>query len=219
MKRDPKKTKMLRRAVDILMTALLPCLMAYSLIGETFHEIAGVAMLALFITHHVLNRGWLKGLLRGRYTPYRVFASAINLLLCLIMLCLPLSGILMSKHLFRFLPTAGLSSPARTTHLLCSYWGFVLMSLHLGLHLDAMLKKRPKWLSAAAIAAALYGIYAFIKRGLPGYMTLRTASVFFDHAEPRLFFFADYLAIMVLFATVGFAIGQLLKEHKRSVKK
>ena len=57
MKRDPKKTKQLRRTVDVLMTALLPCLMAYSLIGETFHEIAGVAMLALFITHHGLNRG------------------------------------------------------------------------------------------------------------------------------------------------------------------
>ena len=50
-------------------------------------------------------------------------------------------------------------------------------------------------------------------------MTLRSQFVFFDYAEPRIFFFADYLAVMVLFATVGFAIGRLLKVRKRRVKK
>ena len=61
-------------AVDAAMTALLPCLMAYSLIGETFHEIVGVVMLVLFIAHHILNRAWCKGLFRGRYSPSRAEA-------------------------------------------------------------------------------------------------------------------------------------------------
>ena len=206
-------------AVDAAMTALLPCLMAYSLIGETFHEIMGVAMLGLFTAHHILNRTWFKGLFRGRYSPYRAFMTGVNLLLFVVMICLPLSGIMMSKHLFKFLPTDGLSATARTVHLLTSYWGFMLMSLHLGLHMDAMLKAKPKWLPFAAGAVSLYGIYAFVKRELPLYMTLRSQFVFFDYAEPRIFFFADYLAVMVLFATVGFAIGRLLKVRKRRVKK
>ena len=204
-----------RMAVDAAMTALLPCLMAYSLIGETFHEVAGVAMLALFIAHHILNRAWFKVLFRGRYSTYRAFTTAVNLLLCVVMVCLPLSGIVMSKHLFRFLPTQGASATARTVHLLCSYWGFALMNLHLGLHADAMLKKKPKWLPFAAGAVSLYGAYAFVKRGLPLYMTLRSQFVFFDYAEPRVFFFADYLAIMVLFASLGHGIGKLLKENRR----
>ena len=204
-----------RMAVDAAMTVLLPCLMAYSLIGETFHEVAGVAMLVLFIAHHILNRAWFKGLFRGRYSPYRAFSTAVNLLLCVVMVCLPLSGIMMSKHLFRFLPTDGLSSTARTMHLLLSYWGFLLMSLHIGSHVDAMLKKTPKWLGVAAGAVSLYGAYAFVKRGLPLYMTLRSQFVFFDYSEPRIFFFADYLAIMALFATLGHGIGKLLKGNRR----
>ena len=200
-----------RILIDAAMTVLLPCLMAYSLIGETFHEVAGVAMLALFIAHHILNRGWFKGLFRGRYSPYRAFTTALDLLLCAVMICLPLSGIMMSKHLFTFLPTKGISAFARTVHLLLAYWGFVLMSLHLGLHADAMLKKKPKWLPFAAGAVSLYGTYAFVKRELPLYMTLRSQFVFFDYAELRVFFFADYLAIMVLFATTGYCVGKALK--------
>ena len=40
------------------MTVLLLLLMAYSLIGETVHEVIGTAILVLFIGHHILNRGW-----------------------------------------------------------------------------------------------------------------------------------------------------------------
>ena len=47
-----------RRIIDISMVILLPMLMAYSLIGETFHEAAGTLMFILFIVHHVMNRGW-----------------------------------------------------------------------------------------------------------------------------------------------------------------
>lgn len=203
--------KRIRAIVDATMTALLPCLMAYSLIGELFHEIAGVAMLVLFIAHHVLNRNWFRGLFRGRYNPYRTLRTIVNLLLCVIMVFLPLSGIMMSKHLFTFLPTEGLSATARTVHLLCSYWGFALMSFHLGLHIDAMLKKKPRWLPFAAGAVTIYGAYAFVKRELPLYMFLRSRFVFFDFSEPRIFFFLDYLAIMGLFATVGYLTGKALK--------
>ena len=204
-----------RMAVDAAMTVLLPCLMAYSLIGETFHELAGVAMLALFITHHILNRGWYKGLFRGRTSPFRAFQTAVDLLLCIVMVCLPLSGILMSKRLFPFLPTADLAAWCRTIHLPAACWGFLLMSLHLGLHLDRMIKKRPLWLKGAAAAAAVYGLIAFFRRGLPDYLFLRSRFAFFDPAQSRLWFFADYLAIMVLFALVGYETGRALKTKGR----
>ena len=38
------------------------------------------------------------------------------------------------RHLFAALPIPGGRSWARVVHMLCAYWGFVLMSLHLGLH-------------------------------------------------------------------------------------
>ena len=118
-----------RMFVDTAMVVLLPMLMAYSLIGETFHEIAGTLMLCLFIAHHWLNWAWFKGLLRGRYTPRRVFRTAVDLLLLVFMIAQPVTGILMSKHLYIFLPTDGLSSVAREIHLPLANWGFVLGAL------------------------------------------------------------------------------------------
>ena len=194
-----------RKILDAAMVLLLPLLMAYSLIGEAFHEVAGTLMLALFILHHWMNRAWWKSLLRGKYSPQRVFRTALNLLLLIFMIAQPLCGILISKHLYTFLPTDGVSSVARAIHLPLANWGFVLMSLHAGTHLGAMLPKEKKAIILGFLAAiSLYGIDAFFKRQIPAYMFLRLPFAFFDYSEVRFFFFTDYLSVMVLFATLGF---------------
>ena len=54
-----------KRAVDLLMTAALLLLMSYSLIGEAAHEWTGMGMFLLFITHLILNRKWVGSLGRG----------------------------------------------------------------------------------------------------------------------------------------------------------
>ena len=41
--------------IDIGMTVCLILLMPYSLLSETAHEWIGMAMLVLFISHHILN--------------------------------------------------------------------------------------------------------------------------------------------------------------------
>ena len=43
--------KRIRLSLDIAMTIILPMLMAYSLIGEVFHEVIGTLMFVLFIIH------------------------------------------------------------------------------------------------------------------------------------------------------------------------
>ena len=40
------------------------------------------------------------------------------------------------------------------------------------------------------------GFFAFIQRGLPTYMLVRTQFVFLDFSEPPLLFYLDYLAMM-----------------------
>ena len=199
------------------MVLVLPLLMAYSLVGGAFHEVAGSLMLVLFIIHHWLNRAWWKNLFRGKYVAQRVFQTVLNFLLFLFMIFQPLCGILMSKHLYSFLPTAYLTSLASTIHLPLANWGFVLMSLHAGTHLGAMLPKKKKAIVPCFLSAvSLYGVYAFFKRQIPDYMFLRLPFVFFDYSEPRLFFFADYLAVMILFAVLGYGVTLLLKQvrHK-----
>lgn len=216
-------TKKLNHAVDALMAAFLPMLMAYSLIGETFHEAAGTIMFVLFLLHLWFHRKWWKALTKGRYTPYRVFITVLNIALLLLMFMQPLSGIALSKHLYTGLSLTGLAASAREIHMLLAYWSYVLMSLHLGVHMDAMVKAisrkrnvndtKPGFLTVASAAISVYGIYAFIRRGFPGYMFMQTMFAFFDYGEPKLYFFADYLAIMVLFAICGHYAALLLKRN------
>jgi hypothetical protein len=207
-----------RKILDAAMVLLLPLLMAYSLIGEAFHEVAGTLMLALFILHHWMNRAWWKNLFKGQYSPQRVFQTALNLLLLIFMIAQPLCGILISKHLYTFLPTDGVSSVARAIHLPLANWGFVLMSLHAGTHLSAMLPKGRK--KAAVLgclgAVSLYGAYAFVKRQIPAYLFLKLPFAFFDYSEPRVFFLADYLTGMILLTMLGYGIMMLLKVRRNA---
>ena len=131
-------------AVDVLMTLGLLFLMGYQFWGDVAHEWAGAGMFVLFILHHALNGGWYKSLFRGKYSPARIFQLVIDLLVLLDMLGLMVSGVILSNHVFDFLPILGGMGFARTLHMLASFWGFLLMALHLGLHWNVFFGDGPK---------------------------------------------------------------------------
>lgn len=194
--------------MDVLMTIALLFLMGYQFWGEAVHEWIGAGMFATFIAHQVCNRNWYKSLFRGRYTPMRILQCMVNVLTLAAMLALMYSGITMSRHVFAFLPIRGGMALARRLHILGSYWGYVLMSLHLGLHwgmvLNTVVKRHAsqrKYQAAGFITGlliAVYGACVFIKRNFLTYMLLRSEFVFLDYEEPKLKFFLDYLALMGL---------------------
>lgn len=106
----------------------------------------------------------------------------------------------------------------RMLHMLCAYWGFLFMGLHVGAHWPALAAgmKRRGWLRVLAALAALYGAFAFFRRGFPEYMFLQSMFVFFDYEEPLLFFFLDYLAILAMMAWIGnMAARVTLKQTNR----
>ncbi len=222
-----KKKQVLRIVTDVLMTAALVLLMSYSLLGEAAHEWIGVAMLVLFVTHHVLNRRWFRGLFKGRYTPFRILQTALVLLIFAGMIGSAVSGAVLSRYALDFLPIQGGRAWARVVHMLCAYWGFVLMSLHLGLHWNMILAKMRKttsetqtWLlRIAALAVALYGIYAFAKQDILNYLLLRNHFVFFDFDAPRIVFYLDYIAIMGLFIFIGHYLARWLRRGKKSMQR
>lgn len=204
------------------MTVLLPMLMAYSLIGEMLHEIIGTAIFVLFIVHHILNRKWYGALFKGKYNMRRIFQTTLDMLLLVFMILQPISGIMMSKHLYTFLPALPFSAQTRSIHMMLAYWGYVLLCIHAGTHLVAPMKKlfiKSKKIFAAACVAvvciSVYGCAAFIKRGFPGYMLGRTMFAFFDYSEPRAFFFLDYLTIMILFMIIGIILIILNSTYNR----
>ena len=65
----------------------------------------------------ILNRGWLKNLRKGRYTPYRVLQTALAGLVLLSMLGQMVSALLISREVFAFLPFTGGVGFGRTLHM------------------------------------------------------------------------------------------------------
>lgn len=221
-----KPKQMAKIATDILMTAILLLLMARNLVGEATHEWLGIGMFALFILHHVLNSAWSRNLLKGRYTPFRVLQAMLVVLALLSMVGSMVSGIVLSRHALAFLPITGGQSWARVVHMLCAYWGFAIISLHLGLHWSMMmvmakrLFKRPsnlrKWIARiVGVLIAAYGLYAFGKREIGSYMLLKNQFVFFNLDEPLALFLLDYVAVMGLFVFLGHYLAEGAKRPSR----
>ena len=224
-----KPKQILKICVDIAMMVALLLLMTYELIGQATHEWLGVGIFALWIAHHLLNLHWYRNLFRGRYMPYRTVQTVIVLCILLTMLGSMLSGIVLSQTVFSFVRIRGLSSIARAVHMLSAYWGFLLMSLHLGLHWSVFVKilgKRfPKksvartWaLRWLVLAAALYGCYAFHFHGIGRYLFLIDHFVFFDFSLPLYRFLLDYAAMAALPAAAGYYLskGLLIISKKTS---
>lgn len=216
-----------RRVIDIFMTIALMLLMGYQFWGETAHEWFGAAMFILYFLHHILNRNWYKTLFKGRMSAVRVFSLITDTALFLIMLMQIYSSIVISRHVFAFLPINGGMAFARKLHILSAYWGFILMGFHIGLHISVILsvirKKRNikavsnircTALNICTAAASMYGIYALIKRDFLQYMFLKSEFVFLDYAEPKLYFYLDVIAIAVLCMFSAHWILKVVKSRK-----
>ena len=102
-------------SVDVAMTGVLLFLMSYSMIGDLTHEILGTAMLVLLIIHHILNLQWHKNLFKGKYTVFRIAQTVLSALVLLSVLGSAVSGIMMSRHVFRFLNITVGASFGRST--------------------------------------------------------------------------------------------------------
>ena len=113
--------------------------------------------------------------------------------------------------------------------MLSAYWGFVFISLHLGLHWSMMigmakrLFKNPSaartWIARIlGLAIACYGVCVFVKREIGSYMLLKNQFVFFDFDEPLIFFLLDYIAVMGLFVFIGHYLSESIKRRKYAEK-
>ncbi len=219
-----KKKFICKIIIDMIMTVLLLFLMARQITGDSAHEWLGVGMLILWIAHHILNRNWYSHLFKGKYTPTRILQTVTNFAVLLSMFGLMVSGIILSREVFALLPISGGIAPARSLHILCAFWGFVLMAFHLGLHWNMILgmmrkaagpvKSKGKRIALRVTAAMVagYGLYAFIKNQFLSYMFLTSPFVFFDFERPVLLFFIEYIAIMELFVFLSYYISRGLQK-------
>ena len=207
-----------KRIIDIAMTVLLLCLMAYQVTGEMAHEWIGMGMTVLIIIHQILNRKWYGALFKGKYRPYRILSTTLNILLLLSFLLTAFCGMSMSGYAVPFLYGMAPVSFVRRTHLSMSHWSFVLMGMHLGMHIP-MMTAGLKWKGRTkTILAGLFtciggiGLYLFLRNGMPDYLFFRVPFAFLDYEKAGWLVFLENLLMLSFWAYIGMQAAQLLRK-------
>lgn len=194
--------------------------MAYHLIGDSLHGWGGMILFILITLHNIVDRKWYSGLRKGKYTPVRFFHTVINFLLLASFLGLATSAVFLSTTLSTFFHLKA-AMLGRRMHMVFTAWSFVLMSVHVGFHLNKWscdIKKQSKkiqcLLNIIIIFVSGYGLYAFISRGLLQRMFLMSEYVFFNYEESIFLVITDYVAILCLFSCFSFVLRQLIVKQK-----
>lgn len=123
------------------MCILLILLMSYQITGQMLHEYIGMAMTILVIIHQILNIKWYKSLFKGKYNLNRLLTITVNILLIASFIFTAFCGMAMSNYAVPFLYGIAQTSFVRRMHLAMSHWSFVLMGIHLGLHIPLIFAK------------------------------------------------------------------------------
>ena len=216
------KKNIIKKIVDVGMTVLLLCLMAYQVTGNTLHEWLGIGMTVVLIIHHILNIKWYCSLFKGKYNAYRIIVTLVNTLLLASIALTAFCGMSMSNKAVPFMYGMADMVFARKMHLALSYWSFILMGVHLGLHLPAMTAKiKPNKkigivITVAFTALAGWGLWLFIKNGIPEYLTLKTHFAFLDYDKSAVLVFAENLAEMFLFIFIGANSFRIIKSFSKT---
>lgn len=124
-----------RVLLDFIMIALLATLYNKNMISLMYHEVLGLAIVALFFLHLWFNRKWIAGMIRGMgaraKTPRVRLVIAVDVLLALVWGTVIVTGVLVSKKLFSF----GLVR-LNPWHFFCAALSLIVTGVHFGLHWD-----------------------------------------------------------------------------------
>lgn len=185
-----KQVRLLKLTLDLVMLVLLVLMYRKQVISLEFHEIGGLALIGLFVLHHLVNMRWIGAVTRrlfSRETSGMVRARYIvDVLLLVSFLAVGITGVLISKTLFSF-RTAG---NAKTLHYFASAVAIVLMGVHLGLHADyifgKVFHKGANKIAKIALAVLLsvmvaFGGYSLFSTQFVSFLTAPIVSAQFAH--------------------------------------
>lgn len=164
--------KKFRIIIDVLMYIIFIVLMGHHITENKIHEILGIVMFILFIIHNLLNIKFYKTIFKGKYNLKRLFLTSIDVLLLICFIGTIISSINISSDVFNSLKIQTKSWGLKL-HMLSTSWGFIMMSIHLGLHLNQLLNKINTKMKKSTfeyiyyllfMVLIIYGIYSFIKQ-------------------------------------------------------
>jgi formylglycine-generating enzyme required for sulfatase activity/flavodoxin len=184
------------------------------------HEWSGITMTALVIAHQLLNRRWYVALFKGRYAAYRRLMTAVDLVLLCCLALTAFCGMSMSEYAVPFLYWERGVSFVRRTHLSVSHWAFVLMGVHLGLHIPALTNKlilnssQKKLLMAVCASVSGCGLFLFLRNGMPNYLFFRVPFAFLDYEKSAVLVFLENAVMLLFWVFLGSQAARLTLTKK-----
>lgn len=218
-----KLKAIIKLSVDVAMYVVFLLLMGQCVLRDSVHEWLGISAGVLFLIHNALNYKWYLTLMKGKYNIIRRIQLAIDIFLLLVMMGCMFSGILISQHIF-VIGGGSTIELGRCLHLVTTAWGFILISLHVGLHWSfvvGMVKninagEKTKRIfriifHGLVIVLCIYGMYLFAERQFwEELFHLIDYQKEYDYAKSVVAYFAESTVLSVPFIAAAYYVKKLL---------
>lgn len=206
---------LVRLVLDLIGAGLLLVGFAYWWLGNAAHEFIGTGFFMLLIAHNVFNRRWYAAIPRSAAKARSLVITILNLSLLTAMAILLVTSLLISQTVFDLLPsTPGVA--ARQLHTLAAYWALVIAGIHLGLNWPIVMGAIRKllkvgystplawFLRIAAFGIAVYGVHSSFVIGIGSKLAAQISIEFWDFEQSTIGFFVHHIAIVGLYAWLGY---------------
>ncbi|MGG1482860.1 DUF4405 domain-containing protein [Peribacillus castrilensis] len=204
------RNMLIRLVIDLSMTVLMLVAMAYQITGNAMHELAGVLLCLLFITHNILNRRWYKTIFKGKHKVRRILSIVVNLLFLISMAVVIISSVPISRDMIPFIPLTN-DTVLLQIHVMTSYWGFIFMAVHIGMSWATIINSVRKMTGITgtnrirtiafrviAVLIVVYGVQASFERGMLNKLTIYNPFGW-ESYDSSMKFLLDHLAIMGIY--------------------
>lgn len=200
------------------MALLFVLLMSSQATEQKVHEWLGVAMLLIALMHQYLNFWWYQSLLKMKRNAFYLFKNTVSVLMIIALVLCIFSGFAMSKYATPFLRGAIKLSLTRQIHLCVTHWFFILVGLHIGLHLINWVKrsftiKIKKILFVILWCVSVYGLYLFLETQMLDYLLMRSQFAFLDYKMPLWQTVGKNMVMMISWIFMSLLLANFLQQQ------
>lgn len=231
----PKRAWHRRLVLDATLLVILSSVMLDRYTGNLIHEVFGIAMVAIFGLHVLLNAQWYSrafGIVSKIANPSRErnikngLLIVVNILLAASFIASILSGLMCSQTVLSDLTPDNwrMDLKYRAVHVGLSIWFFIFAAIHAGLHMGVYLGKISQWLqskfgeffvwmiSIISVATAFYmALSAFEPRQADLLMSFKNAYIPVDRDEWGFAMPLDLFAVFVASSGITAICLQMIK--------
>lgn len=198
--------KKIKIILDVLMLILLILLNGYNITGNKIHEVLGILTFILFLLHLILNFKWINVAKKNisKLNKKGKILFICSTLLFISMILMIISSVVISSFVFDFL-NIKTTSFFRKLHIFSTSWLLILISIHLELNTNSLIKRIKRisyYIEIIFIPIILIGLYNYIKFKLYNDMLFITEFKFIFSSENPILFYLSYLSIILAFCLI-----------------